>query len=159
LTAKDLFQHQTVAELAPAAESAGAVAADQGPVSGPVPLTPMQHAFFEQPLTHPNGQQRAVELEVRQTLALELLDRAFTHVQQHHDAVRLRFTEQNGSWQQTNAAVDAITPIQRGAAAQSALDLANGPMVRLAYLDGGPGRNARLVLLVHRLVADNASVR
>ena len=41
LTPRQLFQHQTIAELAPAAAAgAAAVAAEQGPVTGPVPLTP-----------------------------------------------------------------------------------------------------------------------
>ena len=42
LTPKQLFQHQTVAELAAAAGTGTAVLAEQDTISGPVPLTPIQ---------------------------------------------------------------------------------------------------------------------
>src|SRR6185295_8835365 len=47
---RDLFQHQTVAELARAAEVTVIAGAEQSPVTGPIPLTPIQRWFFEQPL-------------------------------------------------------------------------------------------------------------
>src|SRR6185295_10720707 len=40
LVPKQLFQYQTIAELAEAAGSSGTVAAQQGAVTGEVPLTP-----------------------------------------------------------------------------------------------------------------------
>ena len=50
LTLKQLFQHQTIAELVAVAGTTPAVQAEQGLVTGPVPLTPIQHWFFEQEL-------------------------------------------------------------------------------------------------------------
>ncbi|GFJ83607.1 hypothetical protein Phou_077870 [Phytohabitans houttuyneae] len=53
LTPRDLFAHPTVAALAAAArstEDTGPVTAEQGPVTGPAPLIPIQHWFFEQGL-------------------------------------------------------------------------------------------------------------
>ncbi|MFO6277928.1 phosphopantetheine-binding protein, partial [Pseudomonas aeruginosa] len=45
-TPKDLFQHQTVQGVASVARFAPALAVDQGPVSGSMPLTPVQRRFF-----------------------------------------------------------------------------------------------------------------
>src|SRR5262249_2463437 len=48
LTPRQLFEHQTIAELAAVARFAEGARTEQGPVVGPVPLTPIQHWFFEQ---------------------------------------------------------------------------------------------------------------
>ena len=49
LTVRQIFQHQSISELASFASSCSHTAAAQSPVTGPVPLTPIQHWFFEQP--------------------------------------------------------------------------------------------------------------
>ena len=65
LTPRQLFQHQTVAGLAAVAGSAPVVEAEQGIVSGPVPLTPIQRWFFERDLPDPQHWNQALLLEVR----------------------------------------------------------------------------------------------
>ena len=46
-TPKMLFENPTIASLATVVEMESSVVADQGLVTGPVPLTPIQHWFFE----------------------------------------------------------------------------------------------------------------
>jgi aryl carrier-like protein len=53
LTPKQLFQHPTIAQLAEVAGTTIHIPAEQGQVSGPVPLIPIQHWFFEQELAQP----------------------------------------------------------------------------------------------------------
>ncbi|MCW5625025.1 MAG: amino acid adenylation domain-containing protein, partial [Burkholderiales bacterium] len=53
LSPRDLFQHPTIAALATVVGTGPAAMASPDPVVGPVPLSPMQHAFFEHALTHP----------------------------------------------------------------------------------------------------------
>src|SRR5206468_2782480 len=43
LTPKQVFQHQTIAGLAAVAGTAGVIHSEQGTVTGPVALTPIQH--------------------------------------------------------------------------------------------------------------------
>ncbi|HEX8433157.1 MAG TPA: amino acid adenylation domain-containing protein, partial [Longimicrobium sp.] len=50
LSPRQMFQHQTVAEQAAVAGAAAATHAEQGPVVGDAPLTPVQRWFFEQDL-------------------------------------------------------------------------------------------------------------
>ncbi len=174
LTAKGLFQQQTVAELAAVAEAAGSVAADQGPVTGHVPLTPTQHAFFESGRLAPHHDNLAILWEVRQPLDADILNQAFRHIQEHHDALRLRFVRDGSTWQQLNARPEAVTSLLRidlsatadsasieaeCARIQASLNLADGPLVQLAYFNLGSANHARLLLVVHRLVADAASVQ
>ena len=65
VTPRQLFQHQTIAELAAVAGTSPAVQAEQGPVTGAAPLTPIQHRFFEQRLPDPHHYNQAVLLEAR----------------------------------------------------------------------------------------------
>ncbi|MEU1950173.1 AMP-binding protein, partial [Streptomyces sp. NPDC020125] len=46
LTPRELFRHPTIASLATVTTPTAAPAADTGPVTGEVPLTPIQHWFF-----------------------------------------------------------------------------------------------------------------
>jgi acyl carrier protein len=68
LTPKLLFQHQTIAFLAAAAGTVEAVRAEQKPVTGAVPLTPVQQWFFEENFACGHHWNQAVMLEVRQPL-------------------------------------------------------------------------------------------
>jgi thioester reductase-like protein/non-ribosomal peptide synthase protein (TIGR01720 family) len=103
LTPKQLFEHQTIAELAAVAGTNRTIQAEQGLVTGAVPLTPIQHWFFEQNLPDSHHWNQAILLEVRQAIAPVLLEQAVQKLLEHHDALRLRFVHQEGNWQQHNA--------------------------------------------------------
>ncbi|MDQ2696602.1 MAG: amino acid adenylation domain-containing protein, partial [Pseudomonadota bacterium] len=90
LTPQQIFQHQTIAELAAAAADAAA-AAEQGLITGPVPLTPIQRWLLEQDLAAPHHYNQAVFLEVAADLTPETVERAVAALLRHHDALRLRF--------------------------------------------------------------------
>ena len=49
LTPKDLFEHQTIATLAVVAATGAAILAEQGPVTGDVPLTPVSYTHLTLP--------------------------------------------------------------------------------------------------------------
>src|SRR5260370_21290935 len=63
----DLFRRPTVAALAASAAEMAPAVADQGPVSGVVPLTPVQRWFFDSQPAPPGhfGQSVLVELAGR----------------------------------------------------------------------------------------------
>src|SRR5262249_1594966 len=89
LTPKQVFQCQTIAELAAAAETALPIEAEQGLVTGPAPLTPIQSWFFEQRLPDQNHWNQALLFETRLELAPALLEQAVRCLLDHHDALRL----------------------------------------------------------------------
>jgi non-ribosomal peptide synthase protein (TIGR01720 family) len=169
-----LFQYQTVRELARVAEGAQAVVSEQGIVSGDAPLLPIQHWFFEHPLRHPHHFNQAVLLEAREPLQPDPLRRAVAALLSHHDALRLRFARSESGWRQWHAAPDADLPfshvtlgattaewaaaVERYCAqAQSSFDLAEGPVVRVALIEGAGGQ--RLLVAAHHLVVDGVSWR
>ncbi len=180
LLPKHLFQHQTVAELASVAdaETEAGVAAEQGLVTGPVMLTPIQHWFFEQQFTDPQHFNQALMLAVRQQVDPALLEQVVAHLLNQHDALRLRFTAHDGGqWQEVNDGADTrdvftytdcsqlsadeqrATIEARAAELQASLDLTRGPMLRVALFDFGRERGSRLLLVVHHLVVDGVSWR
>jgi amino acid adenylation domain-containing protein/non-ribosomal peptide synthase protein (TIGR01720 family) len=178
LTPQQLFQHQTIAELAAVAGRAVAVDAEQGPVTGAVPLTPIQRWLVERQLESPHHFNQAVELELGEKLDPARLARAVEALLAHHDALRSRFErEPDGSWrpwidevqeggQGLFRAVDlgalgaparAAAAASQAAALQESFDLAAGPLVRVALFTGGDAE--RLLLVVHHLVVDGVSWR
>ena len=103
LSTRQVFQRQTIAELAEAASAtpatiAGPHAPAQSPATGPAPLTPIQRWFFEQDAIHVDHFNQAVMLRERTTLSAGTLDRALVAVVARHDALNARFEEADGAW-------------------------------------------------------------
>ena len=102
LTPKQLFQYQTIAELAAIATENKPTCAEQGLVTGQMPLTPIQHWFFEQDLVNFSHYNQAVLLEVTPDLNSDWLQLALQHLVSHHDALRMRFNNSDAGWTQFN---------------------------------------------------------
>jgi len=177
LTPKQLFQHQTIAQLAAVADTAQIQQSEQGLIIGEVPLTPIQHWFFEQNLSDPHHWNQAVLLELRQPLEPALIESVLQELLKHHDALRLRFARGESGWQQDLANPDEIAtftcidlsslpPEEREAAFQTAatqlqasLNLSEGPLLRAALFDLGKHQPNRLLLAIHHLAVDGVSWR
>ena len=179
LQPQQLFEHQTIAQLALVVGTAAPAQTEQGEVAGTVPLTPIQHWFFERRLSTPHHFNQSVMLEARRPLDAAALGGAVAHLLRHHDALRMRYTRgDDGTWRQYNAPVggpedafrffdlkalpvaDQPAEIEREAARlQEEFDLSSGPLVRAAYFDCGASAPARLLLAVHHLVVDGVSWR
>jgi len=177
LSPRQLFQYQTVAQLAAVAGTAQRLQAEQIAITGAVPLTPVQHWFFEHDLPNPHHWNQSVLLEMRRAIDPVLLERVFRHLFAHHDALRLRFTCSESVWTQFNAAVEDALPFsvrdlstlsdceQEAAVAavaaelQTSLNISTGPVLRAAYFGFGPDKPGKLLLVIHHLVVDGISWR
>jgi len=179
LTPKQLFQHQTIAELATVAGTQATLQAEQGRVTGRVPLTPIQHWFFEQPWQVPQHWNQSVLLEVRRPLNVGWLKQAMQQLLEHHDLLRSQFWQTEQGWQQAVAETEAgisVTEIDLSALPlaaqipaltakateiQASLELAQGLLLRVALfhlsVDGVPTQ--RLLIVIHHLVVDGVSWR
>ncbi|MGF1480498.1 MAG: amino acid adenylation domain-containing protein [Cyanophyceae cyanobacterium] len=173
-TPKQLFEHPTIAELAPLVDTTQTPSAAQTPVVGSVPLTPIQQWFFEQAGEDAHHWNQSVLLQSQHPLDPALLKQAVHHLIEHHDALRLQFKQELTGWQQWNALVPADTPFfyidlsalpqsaqlpaleATAAALQASLDLENLLLrIVLFKLDG----SWRLLILAHHLVIDGVSWR
>ncbi|WP_445243564.1 MULTISPECIES: amino acid adenylation domain-containing protein [unclassified Microcoleus] len=177
LTPKQLFQHQTIAQLATVADTTGIQQSEQGLIVGEVPLTPIQHWFFEENLSDPHHWNQAVLLELQQPLEPALIESVLQELLKHHDALRLRFGRRESGWLQEFANPDEVAPFtcidlsslppeEREAAFQTAaaqlqasLNLSEGPLLRAALFDLGKHQPNRLLLTIHHLAVDGVSWR
>jgi amino acid adenylation domain-containing protein/non-ribosomal peptide synthase protein (TIGR01720 family) len=178
LTSKDIFLRQTIAELA--AEVGAVVAAepvDRDPVTGPAPLTPIQHWFFTTETGNPHHFNQSVMVELAEDVDGDALSRSFDAVVAHHDALRTRFERVDGGWRQEVAPTgpaevlrpcdlsdldggDQQTAMEQAAiSAQSGLDITGGPLVRAVLFRLGAGQRPRLFITIHHLVVDGVSWR
>jgi len=105
LTPKQLFQHQTIAELAAAAGSE-VIAAEQGLLTGDVPLTPIQHWFTQRGLAEPGHFNQSMLLDTDADLDESCLKQSLLALLEHHDSLRLRLEplETGSNWSQHIAA-------------------------------------------------------
>ncbi len=178
LTPKQLFQSQTIAELASVITTTlSAPHAEQGPARGEARLTPIQHWFFEQALVDQNHFNQSLLLRVPHELNAPLLRQAVAHLLEHHDTLHLRFKPQDGGWRQFYSASDDATlfteidlsgldevaqrlAIEAEASrSQRTLNLSAGPLLRVVLWRLDEGRANRLLIVVHHLVMDGVSWR
>ena len=177
LSPKQLFERQSVRQLAQWLESCGpakpvAVAA-AAPVTGGLPLTPVQARFFErvQPDQRDHWNQ-AILLQAKSPLDLDTLARALHWLLGHHDSLRLRFDSQSTPVRQYYAEpgvldltllwrrrADGVQTLERLCdEAQRSLDVNSGPLLRAMHVSQADG-SERLLLVIHHLAVDGVSWR
>ncbi|MEA5513969.1 non-ribosomal peptide synthetase [Nodularia sp. UHCC 0506] len=189
LRPRQMFQYQTVAELAAIVDTKIILPSDQAPVTGEIPLTPIQHWFFEQNLVDAHHWNQAILLEVKQSLHPEWLQQALNHLLAHHDSLRSCFTNTPDGWRQFAAAnpvpllacgdglgvgfyhidiseLAILTPEKVSETItnvandlQAGFDLETPPLLRIAYFNLGKNQNNRLLLIFHHLIIDGISWR
>ena len=181
LTTKHVFQHQTIAALVQlpeliAADAAAMVWAEQGAVTGPVALTPIQQGFFAQDRTNPDHFNQSVMFRLNANVRVSWLREAVAALVVHHDALRLHFRRnEDGRWQQFNAGLDvqlvAVHEVDVGELdhpaevtavaeqVQRSLSLTNGPLLRAVLLRKEAEQEPRLLMVIHHLAVDGVSWR
>ncbi|WP_138762452.1 non-ribosomal peptide synthetase [Pseudomonas lactis] len=167
---RDLFQHQTVQSLAAVATRSERVIAEQGLLTGPSGLTPIQHWFFDTDIPARQHWNQALVLKPLQLLDAHRLEQALLAVLEHHDALRLSFTPRGAQWHAEHLGVPEggvllqaqVRDMQACTAlftdTQRSLDLAQGPLLRALLVDGPQGQQ-RLLIAIHHLVVDGVSWR
>ena len=174
---KDIFNHQTIAELAAVAGTTDVVQAEQGILTGKVPLTPIQKWFFEQEFTDQHHWNQAVLLELPNGGQPPLIEAVIKHLLAHHDALRSHFNYSDQGWVQycdelkekppvTWVDLSSMTEVERLQAiesectqAQTTLNLSAGPLLRVVGFCTNAGNVSRLLIVIHHLLVDVVSWR
>ncbi|WP_353632310.1 non-ribosomal peptide synthetase [Pseudomonas canadensis] len=167
---RDLFQHQTVQTLAAVATRSEQITAEQGVLTGPSGLTPIQHWFFDTEIPNRQHWNQALVLKPLQLLDPHRLERALLAVLEHHDALRLSFCQRDAQWHAEHLAVPEGGVLMQAQVrdmahctalftdTQRSLDLQHGPLLRALLVDGPEGQQ-RLLIAIHHLVVDGVSWR
>ncbi len=178
LTPRQLFENQTLIDLASVAGTAVQIHAEQGLVTGDYELTPIQQRFLAQDLFHHNQWNQALLLTVKQPIALDHLEESIAFLVKHHDILRSRFERIGDQWQaqilenetrrsvlylnlaalETDPLLQSEAITQAAAQAQASLNIEQGPLLRVVYIDLGEQAH-RLLFVFHHLVVDGVSWR
>jgi amino acid adenylation domain-containing protein/non-ribosomal peptide synthase protein (TIGR01720 family) len=166
LTPRQLFEKQTVAQLAQVAKPVVAKVAVPAVVNHDSRLLPVQQRFFELALEQPQHYNQAVLVQLRSPLSGETLSLALQGLQQQQEALRYGFAnglarprvtvDSDLLWQREVADAEELTAIANQA--QTSLNLHNGPLLRAVLFTLADGRQ-RLLLVIHHLVVDGVSWR
>lgn len=176
LTPQQLFQNQTISELAAIAETSG-VAIDEGDLIGEVDITPIQSELFTRIERNSPVTAQAILLDMPVKVDVALLQQAFDVLLRHHDILRVRFTHNSSGWRQEIPSVDHLRAI-------SSVDLSGIPeddrsskvkevtadlissmqpdsesLFRGVLFDFGPALAGRLLIAAHPLIADRPSLQ
>lgn len=179
LAPNQLFEQPTIAELAAVVNSTAEVTISQATVTGPVPLTPIQHWFFTQEMVAPQHWHQAALMDLPSSVGKDQVEQAIATLWNHHDALRMRFIPSSENtltgWQQVNAAIgeppsltqidlSALSAVRQrqavanhGSSLHSSLNLVAGNLMRAAHFTRGAGQPSWLLISLHHLVVDAVS--
>ncbi|MFI8933342.1 amino acid adenylation domain-containing protein [Streptomyces sp. NPDC053474] len=178
--AKQVFEQKTPAGIAAVAERGGPARTDVADGVGEVPWTPVARALLERDARAMTRRAPAqwVTVGAPDDLSVDVLAAGLAAMIDTHDMLRSRIvetdTEQPRLVVADRAAVAAATLVERVEAGAgdvdeiaercaeetaARLDPAAGVMIRAVWVDAGPGRLGRLVVVAHHLLADVVSWR
>ncbi|MFA0964355.1 amino acid adenylation domain-containing protein [Roseivirga sp. BDSF3-8] len=169
----DIFESGTIRDLSIRVREENTLA-DQSPVSGEVPLSPVQAAFFAAHTLAPHHYNLSVMLRWPVNLSAEKVQAVFNTLMQHHDALRTVFRGDNGrhkpfikdireadaevhSFDLRNIKETGTKINETSARLQETIDLENGPLLKVGHFQ--MGNEDRLLVVVHHAVVDGISWR
>ncbi|MEU6629544.1 amino acid adenylation domain-containing protein [Streptomyces parvus] len=183
LSARQIFEHPTPRALAdvvtPHTDTEPRPDSDSEQEAAPALFTPLMHWLRRNP-GHWRGFHQSMLVTVEPTLTEDRLRTALGHLLATHDLLRARVTTDHPDGRPRLTPWDAApdpaalltvvpvdgddTELRRAVEAQSRaraseLDPSRGVLVRAVWFPRGPGRDGRLLLLVHHLAVDGVSWR
>ena len=175
LSLQELFERQTIAELAPlATKPRDEVALSARLQARESPLLPSQHWFFEHQAENPRAFSESYLLRCSKPLDPQILQAALSALEQQHDALRLRFNRHGASVLASFAAAVPAPKLEvielsgmtseesdraratHLAKGHEAIDHVSGPVWNATYFHAQPGPS-HLLLTAHHLVMDRRS--
>ncbi len=174
ITTKQLFQHQTIAELA-AVVGTTVTLAEQGIVTGPMRAMPAHRFTFGEKMGDPACHSLVYVLQRQEPMEPALLEQVAQHLLAHHDALRLRAIPKADGWGLFIADNERPVPfwqvdlselseVEQVAAIRALMrdtalhfNLAEEPLLRVAHCYLGPQQSTPVVVAGHSLVVDMQS--
>lgn len=177
LKTRQIYSHQTIAEIMPELESRSIVVEPQGAVKDDLTLLPIQKEFFADKSGDINHFNQSVLLVTPKSFNRNILKTILRSILERHDALRLRFNLRGEQWVGEYAslsdstienciAVEALptgseglnnTITERCNFYQKGLNLNVGPLIKAIFFESE--NEGRLLLVVHHVVVDGVSWR
>ena len=174
ISAKQLFEYQTIAELAEVAtDAAEKIIAKQESLTGELPLNPIQNWFFDNvaggKIPNPNYWNQSLVFKLKATLTQGQLAAAWEKILSKHDQLRCSFRKGESNWVgYFNERLDINTLVQEHRCEEhslqsvtshyeAALDIEKGPLQKVVLIHC-PEQDY-LFITAHHLLVDGVSWR
>jgi amino acid adenylation domain-containing protein/non-ribosomal peptide synthase protein (TIGR01720 family) len=172
LEVKEIFSYPGVEALAQRMQPVQRIA-NQGVVSGEMPLTPIQSDFFEREFDFPHHFNQSIMLTSDDRFDQDFIEEVISRLQTHHDALRMVYRKEEGRLTQYNQGIPhpiklVVTDFRNSEDPAAALEAAAQELQRSFMLEEGPlfatglyrlPDGDRLLLIAHHLVVDGISWR
>lgn len=174
---KHIFKHQTIEKLSKINFSNKQKGLPEGKDSNSqtIPLTPIQHWFFENNFIKKEQFSHACIVELPKNIDFLLLEICLDILIQHYDAFHLRYKHIDNEWKQflskdqTSAAIIEMIHIDKAlnktawhriiSDIQNCFHLNNGPLFAIKLINIAKGRAAYMLMVGHHLLIDGVSWR
>ena len=182
LKANQLFEHQSIAELALFAQPTDNSSPSNEIYIGEIALTPIQHWFFDEHRTAPQHWNMAVRVDVESVILQEVIKKSVSHLIESNDALRLAFrlSEVSDTFKVSDIKASVLPPNdihafqyfdltninvdeleneieKRISHIQGNLNLEQGGLFRVAYFECFDVRSNVIVFIAHHLIIDVVS--
>ncbi|MCG7491885.1 amino acid adenylation domain-containing protein [Vibrio sp. Of14-4] len=185
ISTRDLFEYQTVKELAQVAQLIDTNQRSQK-IIGSQKLLPIDHYFFAGDETDRHHFNQSQWCTLSESIDLESLGAVFASLYQRHDVMRLSFTQNNALWNADYLAIDErsadnafaqslwiedltvldesqwaehMLEVSNRAQASLVIDQTKGSMVRWVWCKTPSGQSDKLLWIMHHLIVDGVSWR
>ncbi|HFA51237.1 MAG TPA: hypothetical protein ENJ95_19670, partial [Bacteroidetes bacterium] len=172
----DIFEHQSIAELALFAKTeTDKQPAEKEIFSGPVALLPIQHWFFDEHKNAPQYWNQGFVFQADKIINEEVLKKAVQHLTLVHESLRLSFFYKNNKWEAEVLPPEKSNPFfkinisnkteteqkelikEHIAAVQTAFNLSEGDLFKTIFFENNKeGRNL-IYIIAHHLLVDYVS--
>ena len=174
ISAKQLFEYQTIAELAEVAtDAAEKIVAKQESLHGELPLNPIQSWFFdnvaEGKIDNPNYWNQSLIFKLKATLTRNKLAAAWEKILLKHDQLRCSFRKIESSWAgYFNESLDISTLVSEQTCEEQALQSVTSRYEAALNIEKGPLQQVVLIhcpeqdylfITAHHLLVDGVSWR
>ncbi|MFE4896976.1 amino acid adenylation domain-containing protein [Peribacillus butanolivorans] len=177
ITSKDIFEKQSIEELAKVVELKGDLTINQSDVFGKASFTPIQSWFFSQQIDNYNHWNQSVTLKGYPLMSEKKLQKIMTHIVKHHDGLRSRFDSKeafskveknvnhNEMWSTkyvdlSNMNKDlqkqGISKLEN--VAQQGINISNGPLMKIVCIKTDEDEHT-IIWIIHHLIVDGVSWR
>ncbi|PUZ30106.1 non-ribosomal peptide synthase domain TIGR01720/amino acid adenylation domain-containing protein [Chitinophaga costaii] len=174
LVVRDIFEYQTISKQEHHMRQQHELLNEQGRLTGPAALLPIQIQFFNKQLAQPDFYNQSLTLNVQKTIREDRLKVAWAQLLEQHDALRFCYKEEEGTIRQlygNQAPVfeTVVAPVSGNlheycmtlfAQQQAALSLSEGKLARCLFVKT-PADTAEnyLFIVIHHLAIDGVSWR
>jgi len=177
VTIKDIFSYKTVEKFydnviktASENNAEAEVIEEQGFLSGKVALLPIQQWFFNQNFKVPYHWNQSFIIQTPE-LNIEILKACLKVLIDHHDALRLRYNNENIQYYDDKAKAEELKLLNINTLAsyeeyssiltlwQSNFNLQTGPIYSIGYIYGFEDGSSRIFFALHHLIVDTVSWR